>query len=134
MISKIIYKGNLRTEAIHLKSGEKIITDAPIDNNGKGEAFSPTDLTATSLGNCMVTIMGIAAQNHNLNIDGTALEVTKIMSADPRRISGISIKVIMPEVEYTTKDKKLLETAGRSCPVAMSLHPDLVQDIEFIWH
>lgn len=134
MTSKIIYKGNLRTEAIHLKSGEKIITDAPIDNNGKGEAFSPTDLTATSLGNCMVTIMGIAAQNHNLNIDGTALEVTKIMSADPRRISGINIKVIMPEIGYTIKAKKILETAGRTCPVAMSLHPDLIQNIEFIWH
>ncbi|MBP6568901.1 MAG: OsmC family protein, partial [Saprospiraceae bacterium] len=116
MTSKVTYLGGLRTECVHLRSGQTIITDAPIDNNGKGEAFSPTDLTATSLGTCMVTIMGIAADNHNINIDGTVLEITKIMASDPRRISSVEVKLIMPDSLYSSKEQKILETAARTCP------------------
>jgi uncharacterized OsmC-like protein len=133
MTSTITYLGDLRTECTHLRSGQVIITDAPIDNNGKGEAFSPTDLTATSLGTCMVTIMGIAAKNHDINIDGTKLEITKHMASDPRRISAIDVVVKLPSQEYSTKERKILEAAGRTCPVALSLHPDLIQNIQFIW-
>ncbi|MBK8347493.1 MAG: OsmC family protein [Saprospiraceae bacterium] len=133
MTSKITYLGDLRTECVHIKSGQTIITDAPTDNHGKGEAFSPTDLTATSLGTCMITVMGIAAKNHGIDIDGTYLEITKHMVSDPRRISGIDINVILPPIRYSTKEKKILETAGRTCPVALSLHPDLKQDILFVW-
>lgn len=133
MTSKVIYKGGLRTECIHIRSGQTIITDAPIDNNGRGEAFSPTDLTATSLGTCMVTIMGIAANNHNINIDGAVLEITKIMATDPRRISGVEVKLIMPSILYSIKEQKILEAAAKTCPVALSLHPDLLQVLEFVW-
>lgn len=131
--SKITYLGDLRTRCEHVRSGQNIITDAPVDNNGKGEAFSPTDLTATSLGTCMVTIMGISANNYGLSIDGTELEVTKIMSSAPRKIAEIVITFTMPVNTYTEKDKKLLEAAARTCPVALSLHPDIKQNITFIW-
>jgi putative redox protein len=133
MTSSITYLGDLRTECTHLKSGQTIITDAPIDNNGKGEAFSPTDLTATSLGTCMVTIMGIAAKNHDIDIDGTRLEVTKHMVADPRRISAIDVNIVFPDKEYLSKEKKILEAAAKTCPVALSLHPDIKQNLNFIW-
>ena len=133
MTSKVKYLGGLRTECTHIRSGQTIITDAPIDNNGKGEAFSPTDLTATSLGTCMVTIMGIAADDHNINIDGTVLEITKIMASDPRRISAVEVKLIMPDKLYSSKEQKILETAARTCPVALSLHSDLQQKLDFVW-
>ncbi|MBK9255548.1 MAG: OsmC family protein [Saprospiraceae bacterium] len=133
MTSKVIYNGELRTECVHLKSGQTIMTDAPLDNNGKGEAFSPTDLTATSLGTCMVTLMGIAARNHDIDIDGTQLEVTKHMAADPRRISAIDVRILMPDRIYDKKEQKLLETAARTCPVAYSLHPDIEQNLDFVW-
>ena len=133
MTSTVKYLGDLRTEATHQLSGITIITDAPPDNQGKGEAFSPTDLCATSLANCMVTIMGISARNHGLNIDGTFIEVTKIMAANPRRIARIELKIRMPKNGFTDVQKKLLETAGRTCPVALSLHPDLEQVMDFEW-
>ncbi|HTB07904.1 MAG TPA: OsmC family protein [Bacteroidia bacterium] len=131
--SKVIYTGHLRTEAVHLASGSKIITDAPIDNHGKGEAFSPTDLMATSLANCMLTVMGIAANTHSINMDGAMAEVTKVMAANPRRVSEIHVKITMPVIKYTNKEKSILEHAGRTCPVAQSLHPNIVQDIVFIY-
>lgn len=133
MTSTIKYLGDLRTECTHIRSGQTFITDAPIDNNGKGEAFSPTDLAATSLGSCMITIMGIAARNHEINIDGTTLEITKHMASDPRRISGIDVVVNLPNLDYSIKDKKILEKAGLTCPVALSLHPDIQQNIVFKW-
>ncbi|MBC7883917.1 MAG: OsmC family protein [Saprospiraceae bacterium] len=133
MTSKITYLGDLRTECTHIRSEQTIITDAPVDNNGKGEAFSPTDLTATSLGTCMITIMGISARNHEINIDGATLEITKHMAADPRRISKIEVKIVMPLHPYSDIEKKLLETAGRTCPVAYSLHPDIEQVLDFVW-
>jgi putative redox protein len=131
--SKITYLGDLRTQCEHIKSGQNIITDAPLDNHGKGEAFSPTDLAATSLGTCMVTIMGIAAGNHGLSIEGAELEVTKVMSSAPRKIAEIAIQIKMPANSFTAKDKKLLEIAARTCPVALSLHPEIHQNITFIW-
>lgn len=133
MTSKVTYLGDLRTEATHLQSGVTIITDAPTDNQGKGEAFSPTDLCATSLASCMITIMGISARNHGLNIDGTTAEITKIMAANPRRIGAVVITLRMPANSFTDRDKKLIETAGRTCPVALSLGEGVEQRIEFIW-
>lgn len=129
--SKIVYQGNLRTESIHLQSGKTIITDAPTDNNGKGEAFSPTDLLATSLGCCMLTIMGIVAGRNEINIDGTAMEITKIMKSDPRRVGEIIVEFTMPKKNYSDKEKKLLENAAFTCPVAKSLSPELVQTVIF---
>jgi putative redox protein len=129
--SKIAYLGNLRTEAVHLQSGIKIITDAPTDNNGKGEAFSPTDLMSTSLGSCMLTIMGIVAQRHEINIEGTTIDITKIMESNPRRVGEIIVEFQMPKNNYSDKDKQLLENAARTCPVAQSLKAELKQTVIF---
>jgi len=131
--SKVLYPGQLRTEATHIASGSKIITDAPIDNHGKGEAFSPTDLLATSLANCMLTVMGIAANTHNINMDGASAEVTKVMAANPRRVSEVHVAITIPAKNYTDKEKSILEHAGRTCPVAQSLHPAIIQNITFIY-
>jgi uncharacterized OsmC-like protein len=131
--SQVTYRGELRTEAVHLLSGTTIVTDAPPDNQGRGEAFSPTDLCATSLATCMMTIMGISARNRNLDLTGMAADVMKIMAADPRRIRRIEVTLRMPVLEFSDTEKKVLEAAARSCPVAHSLHPDIEQVIEFIW-
>ena len=129
--SKILYLNDLRTEAQHLYSGVKITTDAPLDNQGKAEFFSPTDLAATSLANCGLTIMGIAARTHGFSIDGTEATVTKVMYSNPRRIGEIHIEYHLPDIVYTDKQKKIIEIAGRTCPVALSLHPDIKQVISF---
>ena len=129
--SKITYTGELRTAAIHLKSGIEIITDAPIDNQGKGEAFSPTDLLATSLGNCMLTIVGIAAKTHGFNIDGTTAEITKIMGENPRRVAEIVVDLQFPANNYSDKEKEIIERSAKTCPVAFSLHPDIKQALSF---
>lgn len=129
-----VYLGELRTSAKHLQSGNEIITDAPTDNMGRGEAFSPTDLLSASLGSCMLTIMGIAAKTHGLDITGARLSITKIMASDPRRVSGIILEFKMPAGKnYSEKDRMVLERAAATCPVALSLHPDLEQSIRFIW-
>lgn len=128
--SEIIYKGDLRTTAIHLKSGQQIVTDAPVDNNGKGEAFSPTDLMSTSLGSCMLTVMGIVAKRHNINIDGTRVEILKVMAENPRRVSEIHVDMYFTN-SFSEKDKTLLENTALACPVAKSLHPDINQKIRF---
>lgn len=133
MTSKVIYLGDLRTEALHIRSQNKILTDAPIDNNGKGEAFSPTDLVATALGSCIMTIMGITSNTHNIDIKGTTAEVTKVMAANPRRISEIRVVIMMPHNNYTDKEKEILERAAHNCPVAKSLHPDLKEAIEIYY-
>jgi uncharacterized OsmC-like protein len=116
-----------------LQSGQSIITDAPTDNNGRGEAFSPTDLVATALATCMITVMGIKARANDWNIDGAELMVTKVMASDPRRISEVHIIVKMPVANFDDKARKILENTGRTCPVAMSLHPDIKQLIIFEW-
>ena len=133
MTSTVQYLGDLRTEATHLLSGKTIITDAPPDNQGKGEAFSPTDLCATSLASCMLTLMGISARNHDLDITGANAEVTKIMAASPRRIARIEIKFTMPDRDFTEGQKKILETAARTCPVHFSLNEGLEEVLEFVW-
>ena len=113
------YLGNLRTEIEHIQSGNKIITDAPLDNNGKGEFFSPTDMFSSSLGSCMLTIIGIAANTHGFSIDGTTLEIEKVMAANPRRVAEIKIDVHFPKgANYTDKQKRIIEAAAKTCPVA----------------
>lgn len=132
--SKVIYNGGLRTTSTHLQSGIEIITDAPIDNQGKGEAFSPTDLLATSLANCMLTIMGIAARTHEIDMDGTTAEVTKVMATEPRRVSEIHVNFTFPKkADYSDKQKKILEHAALTCPVHYSLHPDIKKPVYFGW-
>ncbi|MCX6290842.1 MAG: OsmC family protein [Bacteroidetes bacterium] len=126
-----IYTGDLRTIATHVKSGVTIMTDAPPDNQGKGESFSPTDLLAASLGSCMLTIMGIAARTHGINMDGTIIRITKVMASDPRRVSEIQVEFDMPPVKFTEKEKAILDHAARTCPVALSLHPEMKQEIKF---
>ena len=125
------YISDLRTEAIHVRSGVKLTTDAPVDNQGKGEFFSPTGLLATSLGSCMLTIMGIAARTHGFNIDGADVSITKIMGTDPRRVVEIVVELTFPHNNYSAKERKLLELSAKECPVANSLHPDLKQNIIF---
>lgn len=129
--ARILYIGDLRTEAEHVRSGNKLTTDAPVDNNGKGEFFSPTDLLATSLGACMVTIMGMSAKTHGFNIDGTKISVQKIMGTNPRRVVEIVIDLHFPHNNYSAKEKKLIELSAKECPVAQSLHPELKQTINF---
>jgi putative redox protein len=133
--SKINYLGDLRTEATHLQSGEKIITDAPIDNNGRGEAFSPTDLVATALGNCAMTIMGIVARRDGIEITGSEVSITKVMSSDsPRRIVKIDVGFTMKTPsDLPEEDKEKLIRAAHTCPVAHSLHPDIEQNMTFEW-
>lgn len=134
MTSKVIYEGNLRAVATHLQSGTQIETDAPVDNKGKGERFSPTDLVATALASCMCTLMGIAANTHDISIDGIVCEVEKIMAANPRRIAEIKVTVKMPNTNsYSDKEKLILERAAITCPVYMSLHPDCLKSVTFHW-
>lgn len=134
MTSSVIYTGDLRTSATHLQSGSAIETDAPLDNNGKGERFSPTDLVATALASCMLTIMGIAARAHGFSIEGTQCDVTKIMVPDPRRIGEIKVSMTFPKTEvYDSKTQAIIERAALTCPVFESLHPELKKTIEFLW-
>ena len=132
MISRVEYKGELRTEAVHLKSGKTIITDAPIDNHGKGEAFSPTDLVATALASCMMTIMGIVAERDEIELEGTIAEVEKIMAKNPRRIGEIKIKIKFSQ-KLNRDEKDKLERAAKSCPVSGSLSENLKETVEFIY-
>lgn len=127
-----VYQGTLRTQAKHVQSGTEILTDAPIDNQGKGEAFSPTDLLAAALGSCMLTIMGIAAREHQMNIENTTCSITKIMAANPRRVAEIVVDLKFPE-NYSDKQQKTLERAALTCPVYLSLHPDLKKSVNFNW-
>ena len=129
----IFYKGNLRTEATHLKSGDKITTDAPTDNHGKGEAFSPTDLLATALGNCIMTIMGIKAMDNGIDLTGTEIEITKIMADAPRRVAEVIMEFNFPKKNYTEEEKRLIESVAGTSPVPLSVHPDLKQTIHFNW-
>jgi len=126
-----IYVGDLRTTSEHLQSGTKIITDAPTDNQGKGEAFSPTDLVAASLATCMLTTIAIKIRNSGFSIDGAEISATKVMVSDPRRISEIKIEFKMPANNYTDEQKKLIEEIAHNCPVALSIHPGIKQNIVF---
>ena len=132
MTSKVTYLGDLRTESVHIQSGSIILTDAPTDNNGKGEAFSPTDLLATSLGNCMMTIMAIKARDLNLDLKNSTVEVTKVMQAEPRKIAQINV-VLNLSIAVATKNKTILERTALNCPVLLSLNPDIQKIISFNW-
>lgn len=126
------YIGDLHIEAIHLESGSRIETDAPVDNQGKGELFSPTDLLATSLAACMITIMGISARNYGFALEGAYAEVEKTMASSPRRIAEIIIDMYFPDGKsYGNREKKIIEAAATACPVANSLHPDLKKTLRF---
>jgi putative redox protein len=134
MTSEIIYKGALRTEAKHLQSSIIIETDAPTDNLGKGERFSPTDLLATSLGTCMITTMGIKARNMNVDLTGTKISVQKIMKSDPRRVGKIEVTFEFPSsFQADEKQKQILENTAYTCPVAVSIHPDIEVKAVFNW-
>lgn len=130
MTSKVTYKGNLRTSCEHIQSGNVFITDAPVDNQGNGEAFSPTDTVATALASCMLTIMGIKARDLGIEFENTYANVTKHMTADPRRISKIEVEFFFTR-DFTTKEKTILENAAKTCPVIYSLHPDIEKVIKF---
>ena len=130
--SKVTYLGDLRTKSIHVQSGSEIISDAPIDNNGKGEAFSPTDTVANALASCMMTIMGIKARDIQVNIENSIAEVTKIMNADPRRIGAIEI-VFEMKGNPDEKNKIILERAAMTCPVFLSLSNEIEKRITFNW-
>ena len=127
------YLGDLRVSCTHAASGATIVTDAPVDNHGKGEAFSPTDLCSTSLAACAMTIMGIFAEAHGLDVTGTTIEVTKVMTDNPRRIGEIQVIYNMPDKGYSEKDKKSLERAAHTCPVRHSLDKDVKQNVSFNW-
>ena len=129
---EITYEGNLRTRANHLASGSEILTDAPIDNQGKGEKFSPTDLVATALGSCMLTIMGITANVQNIDISGTKVKVEKTMSKDPRKIARINIEIIFGTI-ISDKHKTILERAALNCPVNKSLSSEVKKNLEFLY-
>jgi len=134
MTSKITYKGGLRTEMTHIQSGTIVETDAPTDNNGKGERFSPTDLVATALGSCMLTIMGIAGNTHNISIEGTEVEITKVMTSAPRKIGEIRVKMtVKGQDSYSDKEKAILENSALTCPVFLTLHEDVAKSVEFVW-
>jgi putative redox protein len=132
MTATVLYEGHLRTKCTHTASHNAILTDAPTDNHGLGQAFSPTDLVATALASCMITTMGIKAQLSGINFNASFAEVTKIMAAEPRRIGEINIEIIMPK-QLTEKERTILENSAKQCPVAKSLHPDLVQSVHFIY-
>jgi putative redox protein len=132
MTSKVTYTGNLRTKSEHLRSGDSFITDAPIDNNGLGQAFSPTDTVATGLASCMITMMGIKANGLEVDLANSTAEVTKHMEANPRRISKIEVKLSLPS-NVSEKNRKILEHTANTCPVHFSLHPEIVKEIAYHW-
>lgn len=132
--STLTYLGGLRTKAVHTSSNTTIFTDAPKDNHGKGELFSPTDLVATALASCILTTIGIVAARQGMTpIDDATAEVTKVMHAEPRRIGEIHITLVFPKRSYSEKERKMYEQTAYTCPVAKSLHPDLKQVIDVVW-
>lgn len=132
MTSLVTYLGELRTTSTHLQSGTKILSDAPTDNHGKGEAFSPTDLLANALGSCMISIMAIKSSDLELNLEGSTVEVTKFMQLEPRKIAKIGIVMNM-SIEVSEKNKIILERTAMNCPVLLSLNPDIKKDIIINW-
>ncbi|BCY29557.1 OsmC family protein [Flavobacterium okayamense] len=130
--ANITYVGELRTVCMHLQSGTKILTDAPTDNHGKGEAFSPTDLVATALGSCMVSIMGIKSRDLDIDLKDSTVSITKIMQAEPRKIAKIEV-VLNMSITTSDKNKTILERAALTCPVLLSLHPEIEKEVTFNW-
>jgi len=134
MTSTVLYEGNLRTVCTHLRSGSALETDAPVDNNGRGERFSPSDMVATALGACMLTIMGMRANDMEVDLKGVKIEVEKIMKTDPRRIGAINLTFHFPSsLVLTERQKQILEKAAHSCPVIYSIHPDIEVGVVLNW-
>jgi putative redox protein len=127
--AKTKYLGDLRTEILHVRSGSILTTDAPVDNKGKGENFSPTDMVASALGSCIFTIMGIAALEHSFSIEGSSCTITKIMTDSPRKIGEIRIEFDMTANKYTDKQKKILDLSVKTCPVSLSLNESVFQNV-----
>jgi uncharacterized OsmC-like protein len=132
MISKVFYQGNLRTKCVHEKSGNEFITDVPLDNFGKGEAFSPTDTVATALASCMITVMAIKVNQLNIDFKNVSAKVEKIMSSNPRRISEIRVHINLP-LNISCNEKVLLEISGDSCPIHNTLNPELIRVVNYNW-
>ncbi len=132
MTSKVTYTGELRTRCVHLRSGSEFITDAPVDNQGLGQAFSPTDTVATALASCMLTVMGIKARGMGVDLTNATAGVTKHMASDPRRISKVEVRLELP-ANISDKDRKILEHTARTCPVLLSLHEAIEKEITFYW-
>lgn len=130
---KVNYEGDLHTSGIHLKSGKQIETDAPIDNNGKGNAFSPTDLLCASLASCMMTLMGITAQSKGINLGHISCDIEKIMQSSPRKVSAIHLLMEAENLGYSDKEKEILKNAALSCPVAKSLDPSIEINLQLVW-
>jgi len=133
MTASIIYEGDLRCSATHLQSGTVTETDAPTDNRGKGEKFSPTDTLCVSLGTCLITTMALKARDMNIELKDTKIEITKHMLKDPRRVGQIDVTINLPQLNLNEEEKATLETSGNNCPVAKSLHPDLKMNIRYNW-
>ena len=133
MTASVIYQGGLRCEAVHLQSGSSIETDAPTDNRGKGERFSPTDLLCVSLATCIVTTMGIKAGDMGIDLTGTKIDVSKHMLPDPRRVGKVEVVLHLPALSLEEKDRVVLQRTGDNCPVTKSLHPDMEVKIEYVW-
>jgi len=133
IMAEVTYTGELHTIATHLRSGDAINTDAPVDNRGKGQAFSPTDLMATSLASCILTVMGIRAMDWEIPMTGAHATVEKHMASNPRRIQKLVVEISMPEMSLTQKQKEILEKIAHTCPISMSLHPDLEEEISITW-
>jgi uncharacterized OsmC-like protein len=134
MTSTVIYEGDLRTVALHNASGTTIETDAPVDNQGKGERFSPTDLVATAVGSCMLTIMGQKARDHKIDLKGTRIEIQKIMKSEPRKMSGVNLTFHLPDnLRLTEKQITILQRAAETCPVMLSINPEIQVEINFNW-
>ena len=133
MTSAVVYEGGLRTTCTHLRSGNSFETDAPVDNNGKGERFSPTDLMATSLATCMITVMGIKARTLGFDLENVKIEVEKIMKANPRRVGGINLFFQIPDnlLDVDDKTKQILKQTGNTCPVWLSLHPEIEINVDW---
>ena len=132
MTSKVTYTGNLRTRCVHLRSGNEFITDAPVDNNGLGQAFSPTDTVATAVASCMLTVMGIKARDLDVDLTDSYAEITKHMAANPRRISKVEVSLRLP-AGVSDKHRKILENTGNTCPVIQSINPEIIKSLDYQW-
>ncbi len=134
LTATVTYEGGLRTTATHVASGQTIITDAPVDNHGKGEAFSPTDLAATSLAACILTTVAILLENREIDFAGARAEVIKVMGGPPRRITKVRTVIYAPDFDYSPAQRELIAKVAEACPVGRSLHPDLEQETIVVYH
>jgi len=131
--AKTTYTGGLRTLTVHVRSGVELVTDAPVDNKGRGESFSPTDLVAVALATCMLTTIGIKIENQGINIEGANADITKIMASSPRRVSKVDVTLDFSKGSYSEEQKEFIKNTALTCPVALSLNENIIQDVKFIF-